>query len=460
MASVSMNHDSLLDSFLSTIPIKNENVLVGYSGGVDSTVLLYCLNEEKKKFNFNLYAIHINHGLRGKESDADEIHCGKICKKWGIPFKSIQVDIKARSEQDGISLENAGRNCRRELFKEIAFKKKCSYVFLAHTLDDQIETILFRLFRGTGPYGLNGMEPMRKEGALVWCRPFLEKQKSELIHWAQARHLIWREDSSNLHMYFSRNRIRHELIPLIKSIFKDQFPSSLLRLRNISRDSLKTMLSLVPDKWKECFFVNSGTLFIDLKKMDHMKPVLFTELLRKPWFELFPDAGISDHEKIHNLYTLCHQKAQKQIVLPGQIRAWKDRHFMVISKMNTSLFKRSCAVRFTRTRDATSLPYKEAHHDFYRALLKGEKLHLSYAHDSSLLKKGFSCRYLRSGENLNTLFLDKKSLKNLFSEKKVPFCLIKSLPLIYYKKDLVLIPGVAGRNDFVKNQGALIEIEY
>jgi tRNA(Ile)-lysidine synthase len=449
-----------MHSFLATIPLQGESILIGYSGGVDSTVLLHLLNEQKETFGFQLHALHVNHGLRGQESNRDARFCKKVCAHLGIPLENIKADVAEKSKKEKCSLEEAGRDCRRELLKTTALKNKCRYIFLAHTLDDQIETLLFRLFRGTGLYGLKGIVPVRKEGPLIFCRPLLAAEKKDLIHWAVTRTIPWREDASNLKPDYSRNRIRHELIPLLQSIFKNQFPSSLLRLSEISQNVLEESFSLVPEPWKQGFFTFLGTLYIDLFQVQKIPLVLFIELLRKSWLELFPEALLSDHGKCEQLYALCFKTTQKQMELPGNIHAFRDRNFILISGEKSSPLTRVHKVQFSKNTGSTCLPFKEASHSFYRALLQGDRLSLRYAYSPRLDKKRFSLKHLKQKDNLNTFFLGKKNLKDLFSEKKVPLCLRKSLVLLYYNRFLVLIPGVAGKNDFVKNQGPQVKIKY
>ena len=146
-----------------------DTVLVGFSGGADSTALLQLLWNYGKQVPLQLEAVHVNHGIRGAEALRDQQFCEQFCQERNISFTVVQEDVPAQAAREGLSLEEAGRNARRRVFEHLAEKCQASVIALAHHQRDQAETMLFRLMRGTGLRGLCGMRPVNGN----YIRPLL-----------------------------------------------------------------------------------------------------------------------------------------------------------------------------------------------------------------------------------------------------------------------------------------------
>jgi len=188
------------------------DTLVGFSGGPDSTALLFGLNELRlsNKFNGKLAALHINHGINS-QANAWENHCKQVAEALGITFFSKHVTITSKLK----SIEIEARNLRMEVFK--AYTKDYKQICLAHHLDDQVETVLFRLFRGTGLRGVTGIKPSRKIGNGFLIRPLLHVAKDILIDYLKSQNIAYLMDESNLDQSIDRNFIRQSVMPLIQS---------------------------------------------------------------------------------------------------------------------------------------------------------------------------------------------------------------------------------------------------
>lgn len=189
-----------------------DTLIIGLSGGADSTALLDLL-AALPAFPLRLVAAHLNHCLRGAVSDADEQFCRELAAGYKIPFESRRVDIKAAAAVDSLNLEDAGRRARISFFDELFTRWQAAAVVLAHHADDQAETVLMRLLRGSGMTGLAGMPWRNGRG---YIRPLLDITRGEIEAYLAERRLNWREDTSNLDITFLRNRIRHELLPLLE----------------------------------------------------------------------------------------------------------------------------------------------------------------------------------------------------------------------------------------------------
>ena len=203
-----------------------DKIVTGVSGGPDSVCLLHVLHVLAGKMNIKVFAIHINHMLRGSESDADEAFTREICSKMGINLRSLAFDINEVSRKERISLEEAGRETRYREFQRFADEIGAARIAVAHNKNDQAETILMNLFRGTGLQGLTGMDYIR--GRII--RPLLSITRHEIERYCEENSLGYRIDSSNLKGDFTRNRIRLELIPEINKSFGTDLTESINRM--------------------------------------------------------------------------------------------------------------------------------------------------------------------------------------------------------------------------------------
>lgn len=193
--------------------------LIGVSGGLDSMALMHMLKEADFR---DVIVCHLDHGLRGRESAADARFVKRAAEKLGFSVESAKTDLRKQMVESGESLETAGRNARHKFFASIASKHRCKRLFLAHHLDDQAETVLWNLMRGS--HGCRGMQEVSElvmdEVRMEVHRPLLAIRKADLREWMDGRKLKWREDASNRVNDVARNRIRNEALPLLAEISK------------------------------------------------------------------------------------------------------------------------------------------------------------------------------------------------------------------------------------------------
>jgi tRNA(Ile)-lysidine synthase len=209
------------------LPPEGGTVIVGYSGGADSTALLHLLTRLQSEFNLRIHAAHLHHGMR-PEADDDVRVCASVCAQLGVPLHVERVDVPALAQAARLSLEEAGRNARYTFFERLARELNAVAVALAHTRDDQIETILINLLRGTGPRGLCGM-PYKRDRII---RPLLDATREQTHQYCAAQGLPTVFDSTNLDPHQLRRRVRMELIPLLRDL-SPAFDRHLLRLADI-----------------------------------------------------------------------------------------------------------------------------------------------------------------------------------------------------------------------------------
>jgi len=208
-------------------------IVAAVSGGSDSVALLQILHGLHASGELRLDAVaHLNHGIRGAESDADEAFCRTLAARLDVAFVAERVDVPALAGDQGTSLEVAARTARQTFLEHVRRARGADVIATAHTADDQAETVILRIVRGAGLRGLSAIAPRR--GAFI--RPLLECRRDELRAELAARGQSWREDATNLDLDNPRNRVRHELLPYLGQHFNPRVIDALARLADLARE--------------------------------------------------------------------------------------------------------------------------------------------------------------------------------------------------------------------------------
>jgi tRNA(Ile)-lysidine synthase len=209
-----------------------ERVGLGISGGADSVGLLRLFAELREELGVVPCAVHFNHQLRGKASDADEKFVGKLAAEHGLEFFVTRENVAAKAKRERANLEDAGRRARYAYFEQLVEKGRLSRIAVAHTADDQAETVLAHILRGTGLAGLAGIHP--RSGHVF--RPLLEIRRATLRAYLRSRRQTWREDATNRDATRTRSRIRHKLLPLLEKKFQTTVVEHLCQLAELARE--------------------------------------------------------------------------------------------------------------------------------------------------------------------------------------------------------------------------------
>ncbi|HEY8241687.1 MAG TPA: tRNA lysidine(34) synthetase TilS, partial [Kiritimatiellia bacterium] len=189
-----------------------------------------------KRLDIGLSVAHLNHGIRGRAADLDEDFVRHLAWRLGLPFYTEQEDVPGLAKRRGVSMEMAAREARYEFFIRAAAREGADVVVTAHTADDQAETLLLRLVRGTGPHGLGGIDYRSKRGRLDLARPLLDATHADAVTFLRRHGRRWREDASNRDTEIARNWVRHELLPLVERRLNPNVRGALLRLAGLMRD--------------------------------------------------------------------------------------------------------------------------------------------------------------------------------------------------------------------------------
>jgi tRNA(Ile)-lysidine synthase len=293
-----------------------DRVGVAVSGGADSVALLRALLESRSELGIVLSLVHFNHKLRGEESDTDEQFVLALAHKFDLPFHHQDADTRRYAREKELSLEAAARDLRYGFFGRLISERRLDKVATAHTLDDQAETVLLRMFRGTGTSGLAGILPRLKlkEGAVV--RPFLSTRRREITEYLRQVDQPWREDSSNAEATYTRNRVRHQLIPLLEESFNPQVVEGLSNLAEIARVEDEYWAAQTAEAFVRCHRNHQ----LDLNGLLTLHKALQRRVLRLAAIQAGANLDFEHTERILHLVQST-TAGERTIELPGGFKA-------------------------------------------------------------------------------------------------------------------------------------------
>jgi tRNA(Ile)-lysidine synthase len=265
-------------------------ILVAVSGGPDSVALLYLLHDLKRDWHLDLSVVHVNYGLRGRESDEDAEFVQRLCERLAVRFIIKRADLSRYTERrPQRSLQARARDIRYRLMREVAAAEGADKVALGHTADDQAETILMWLLRGAGMTGLAGM-PIVREGLFI--RPLLTTARAELAAGLASRGIDFRTDSTNAKLLYRRNRIRHELLPALTSL-SPSFLKLMSRQSEVLGEEDRFLEDLVTDCLSRTVSRESGRFVLDRTTLLEAPLALQRRLVRRIFCRLNPEGAAS-----------------------------------------------------------------------------------------------------------------------------------------------------------------------
>ena len=307
----------------------DERIIVALSGGPDSTALLIVLSQIAPQWGIQLIVAHFNHGLRGKDADNDEICSRKLAKKLGWTYITKKMQIK--STKKGISPEDYYRQQRYKFLEEIARNNHAHKIALGHNLQDQAETVLLHLLRGSGPEGLQGILPLR-DGKYI--RPLIEITREEIISFLKDTGTSYRKDISNENKLHLRNKIRLDLLPYLRKEFNPKIAETLAQMAEIIREENKYMKECVGNALKStCIKKKKNIISINIEYLC-MLPVAIQRRLLKVLLEDFsPQKNGISFLHINSInHLLRHCESGKKISLPFGIEARREYENLILEK--------------------------------------------------------------------------------------------------------------------------------
>ena len=220
--------------------MRGRRILVAASGGADSTALAYILHH----LGYPLALAHLHHGIRGRPADGDARFAANLANKLGVPLYSAKEDVPSAAKASGESLEMAARRLRRQFLLTTARRHRFRYIAVGHNADDQAETVLMRIIRGTSVTGLVGIPYLVEQDGLFFVRPLRDCTRAQIIAYLKKNRFRWREDATNADDFSQRNRVRHEILPLLEARLNSAARQALLRLADIAAAEDEVMSAL------------------------------------------------------------------------------------------------------------------------------------------------------------------------------------------------------------------------
>ncbi len=310
---------------------KNDILVAGVSGGADSMALLWLLETLRAKYAFRVHVAHLNHGLLKPESKSYLDLVEKSAKALKFPFYSKAIDLKKIAKKNKRSIEEMGRIARYSFFEAIALKTRANKIVTAHTLDDQAETVLLRLLRGTGLKGLIGIPFKRPQGATEVIRPLLAVEKAELLSFLKVNKLPFIQDKTNRDTTYTRNRIRHRLIPLLARSYNPQIKSSLSNLQTICGQIQDYLDKISSRSFTSCWVrpVSRNEVRLRLSTLKKLHPAIRQEVLLRALSDLKGDVKKISYEHIASILDILQTvESGLECHLPDSVLARTDGHYL------------------------------------------------------------------------------------------------------------------------------------
>ena len=311
-------------------------VLVGFSGGPDSTALARVLMTLGPRLDISIGLAHLNHGLRGPASDGDEAFAQEFAVTHSLELNLAHVDIRALAKKEKQSLEEAGRKARYAFFEKISREKDYACTALGHHRDDHTEQVLLNLIRGTGPSGLKGISPKRDSNII---RPLIQVCKSDILAYLETLDQPFVTDASNTDPAFLRNRVRHRLIPFLEEGFNPDIRTGLDRLSRI----MTLEDDFIEGQANQAFqaAVSSrakGRITLAVQPLIQSHPALSGRMVRRAISHVKGDLRSISHRHVTAVLTLAKSSEPgKHIDLPGQVRAYRLREALGFKKESLPL---------------------------------------------------------------------------------------------------------------------------
>jgi len=431
---------------------KGDSVLVAFSGGPDSCALLLALNELKKKYGIFLYAGHINHMLRGKDSLEDEKWAKKMCEKLKIPCKVVKKDINKLKEK-GESLEEAARRIRYKTLEKIAANFKANKIAFGHNRNDQTETILFRIIRGAGEDGLSGIPASRdlpasrrsKQAGLTArvkiIRPLLETERAAIDEYLKSQNIKPRMDSSNLDLKFFRNKIRHELIPYLEK-FNPRIREGLLKIAQISRENSEYIKHVAKEILKDISVKMQDEMKIDTDKLAAYPRMLRGNILRE-FAKDFKELDYSSIKEIEKI--IDSKKANLVLRLSSEIEIAKEYAILFIRRIKSARQLSARNYSYTLEKEGSVFIPETGNNISISIIGEDKKNILDFAglkqayFDAKKIEFPLIIRNRRSGDSFCPFGMKKgKKLKSFFIDEKIPLKKRGRIPLLLSKDGQIL----------------------
>lgn len=395
---------------------KGDRLVVAVSGGPDSVVLLHVLNRLKETYDLKLYVCHLNHMLRGQAADGDADYVAELCQAMAIPCFVEKQDIHALSKEMKMSFEEAAREARYDFFNRVLETCKAQKIAVAQNMNDQAETLLMRLFRGSGLEGLTAIKFKRDQ----IIRPLLGIKRDHIEAYCQKYDLKTRTDHTNFETLYTRNKIRLDVLPMIKERFNDQIIERLYETTLLLQDDLDFIESHVNDLYKK---ISDYKIPLELLEVH---PSILSRLIRRIFLDFKALKNISA-KNIQDIMQLIDRGSHGKYLVYGRLKFEINYQALWIYEV-----KESHPQEILLEEDRPFLDY----------VFHFSKDEHSISIDADKVKHPLTIRTRRAGDRFSPLGMTgQKKLKDFFIDLKVPAKLRNEIPLICDGETIVWVVG-------------------
>lgn len=423
---------------------KGDRVLVGVSGGADSMALLHILKRLRHELGIEIYVAHINHGLRGEDADADAAYVEDICIEWGIPFFLKKACVSELAKEWRLSEEEAGRRVRFSFFDEVLRQIDGNKIALAHHRDDQVETIIHNIIRGTGMEGLRGIKPIRDNKII---RPLIEVDRVSIEEYLAMENIPYRHDHTNDCTIYTRNKIRHELIPYIEENFNPNFKESIIRMTEIIGDEDEFLSDYVNELIDKNIAVKSDKVFIPLDFLTSCHVAVKRRIVRTCIDYLCGSVINIGQKHIDSILDVCNSNTGTSITLPLELTVYRDYNAILLIKgvdKKKVEFNLELKVPGLTVIDEISMEIQTRYVDRFEF----KDPYCVYI-DGDRISNSLRIRNRLKGDRFRPLGMKgSKKLKDFFIDEKIPKYMRDNIPLVVDGNTIVWVVGYQISDDY------------
>lgn len=320
---------------------KGDRIVVGVSGGADSVCLLHVLRSYQSKEEITLYVVHVNHMMRGIEADRDEQFVRELCKNYGLTYQCFSYEVRKIAAEESLSEEEAGRKIRYESFLNVCKKYKCNKIAIAHNKNDNAETVLFHLIRGSGIRGLSGIDITRTVTTLnnqevEIIRPLLSLKRSEIEEYLSKMNFDYIVDSSNLTDDYSRNKIRNQVLSYITKEINTKAVEHITKAAEQIGEVSDFIDQLIDNKYKRIAKEDRDEICLSLEELQKEDIVIQKGIIRKAIEKLSKCLKDIEYKHIEKILELKEKPVGKTVHLPNGLGSKKAYDSILIYKNNNT----------------------------------------------------------------------------------------------------------------------------
>lgn len=295
---------------------KGDKIVLGVSGGPDSIAMLDILKDLRNKFEFDIYVCHLNHMIRGQDAINDQKYVEQYCNKNQIEFFTKNVNIIEISNNQKIGTEECGRNARYNFFEEILEKTKSNKIATAHNKNDNAETVLMHLLRGSGISGLRGIKPIRNN---KFIKPLIECDRKEIEEYCKQKNLNPCIDKTNFENTYTRNKIRNIVIPYIKKEFNPNIIETLSRLSEVVSSEDDFLDRITQKEFENIVLLeNEHQIDLKLKEFNLLDNVIKNRLILLTTKKLFGTVNGIEKINIDDIIKMCNKNIGNKFLMPNK----------------------------------------------------------------------------------------------------------------------------------------------